>query len=170
MKILIKIFIFMLITNAYSDDAIKYIDINYIIKNSKIGVTFNKILEKKNNDILKDLEKQKVALDNKKEKITAQKNILDEKNYLDLVKEFQNDVNKFNILQNEKNNEFNNFRVKANNELLRVINPIITEYLDKNSVSILLQKDNIIFGNKDLDITQPIIEILNSRKIELKIN
>jgi Skp family chaperone for outer membrane proteins len=170
MKILIKIFIFLLITNAHSDDAIKYIDINYIIKNSKIGVTFNKILEKKNNDILKDLEKQKVALDNKKEKITAQKNILDEKNYLDLVKEFQNDVNKFNILQNEKNNEFNNFRVKANNELLRVINPIITEYLDKNSVSILLQKDNIIFGNKDLDITQPIIEILNSRKIELKIN
>jgi Skp family chaperone for outer membrane proteins len=170
MKILIKIFIFLLITNAHSDDAIKYIDINYIIKNSKIGVTFNKILEKKNNDILKDLEKQKVALDNKKEKITAQKNILDEKNYLDLVKEFQNDVNKFNILQNEKNNEFNNFRVKANNELLRVINPIITEYLDKNSVSILLQKDNIIFGNKNLDITQPIIEILNSRKIELKIN
>jgi Skp family chaperone for outer membrane proteins len=170
MKILIKIFIFLLITNAHSDDAIKYIDINYIIKNSKIGVTFNKILEKKNNDILKDLEKQKVALDNKKEIITAQKNILDEKNYLDLVKEFQNDVNKFNILQNEKNNEFNNFRVKANNELLRVINPIITEYLDKNSVSILLQKDNIIFGNKDLDITQPIIEILNSRKIELKIN
>ena len=170
MKILIKIFIFMLITNAYSDDAIKYIDINYIIKNSKIGVTFNKILEKQNNDILKDLEKQKVALDNKKEKITAQKNILDEKNYLELVKEFQNDVNKFNILQNEKNNEFNNFRVKANNELLRVINPIITEYLDKNSVSILLQKDNIIFGNNDLDITQPIIEILNSRKIELKIN
>jgi len=170
MKILIKIFIFMLITNAYSDDAIKYIDINYIIKNSKIGVTFNKILEKKNNDILKDLEKQKVALDNKKEKITAQKNILDEKNYLEDVKEFQNDVNKFNILQNEKNNEFNNFRVKANNELLRVINPIITEYLDKNSVSILLQKDNIIFGNKNLDITQPIIEILNSRKIELKIN
>ena len=47
MKILIKIFIFMLITNAYSDDVIKYIDINYIIKNSKIGVTFNKILEKK---------------------------------------------------------------------------------------------------------------------------
>jgi Skp family chaperone for outer membrane proteins len=170
MKILIKIFIFLLITNAHSDDAIKYIDINYIIKNSKIGVTFNKILEKKNNDILKDLEKQKVALDNKKEKITAQKNILDEKNYLELVKEFQNDVNKFNILQNEKNNEFNNFRVKANNELLRVINPIITEYLDKNSVSILLQKDNIIFGNKNLDITQPIIEILNSRKIELKIN
>jgi len=170
MKILIKIFIFMLITNAYSDDAIKYIDINYIIKNSKIGVTFNKILEKKNNDILKDLEKQKVALDNKKEKITAQKNILDEKNYLELVKEFQNDVNKFNILQNEKNDEFNNFRVKANNELLRVMNPIITEFLDKNSVSILLQKDNIIFGNKDLDITQAIIEILNSRKIELKIN
>ena len=170
MKILIKIFIFMLITNAYSDDGIKYIDINYIIKNSKIGVTFNKILEKKNNDILKDLEKQKVALDNKKEKITVQKNILDEKNYLELVKEFQNDVNKFNILQNEKNNEFNNFRVKANNELLRVINPIITEYLDKNSVSILLQKDNIIFGNKNLDITQPIIKILNSRKIELKIN
>lgn len=170
MKILIKIFIFMLITNAYSDDAIKYIDINYIINNSKIGVTFNKILEKKNNDILKDLEKQKVDLDNKKKKISAQKNILDEKNYLELVKEFQNDVNKFNILQNEKNNEFINFRVKANNELLTVINPIITEYLDKNSVSILLQKDNIIFGNKDLDITQPIIEILNSRKIELKIN
>jgi Skp family chaperone for outer membrane proteins len=68
MKILIKIFIFMLITNAYSDDTIKYIDMNYIIKNSKIGVTFNKILEKKNNDILKVLDKQKVDLDNKKEK------------------------------------------------------------------------------------------------------
>jgi len=57
--------------------------------------------------------------------------------------------------------ELNKFRMDKTKEILKVLNPIITEYVELKAISIVLPKKNIIVGKKNLDITNQIIKILN---------
>ena len=60
------IFFFLFVNVSYSSDTIRFVDINYLVNNSKIGVSLNKIIENKNNKTLNELDKIKNALDEKK--------------------------------------------------------------------------------------------------------
>ena len=50
------------------------------------------------------------------------------------------------------------------------MHPILTEYSSTNSISIVIQKKNIIIGKNELDITNDIMSILNKKikKVDLK--
>ena len=48
-------------------------------------------------------------------------------------------------------------------KLLLLINPILEEYSSKNSISILLQKRDIVIGNTNLDITLKILDLVNQK-------
>ena len=49
------------------------------------------------------------------------------------------------------------------------MNPIISNYVEQNSISVVIPKKMIIIGKKSLDITIPVIKILdkNIQKIKL---
>ena len=66
-------------------------------------------------------------------------------------------------------NEFNKLKVDNTNNLLKLINPILTKYSNKNKISIILQKKNLIIGKSELDITDEIIKIINNEIIDFKI-
>ena len=44
---------------------------------------------------------------------------------------------------------FNKFRINSKKKIIETLNPIITNYLKKESIQILLQKEQIIFGDKN---------------------
>jgi Skp family chaperone for outer membrane proteins len=170
MKIFHILILFTFFMNiSYAETSIKYIDINYIINNSKVGTKVNSVIETKNKKFVAELEKLKQELDKKKNKISEQKNVLEDNEYIKLVKEFEKEVNTFNELKRKKNVEFNNFSIEMKKRLLNELNPIIADYLKENSISILLQKDNIIFGDKEFDITNEFLEAVNSRKIKINL-
>ena len=66
------------------------------------------------------------------------------------------------------NNKFNEIKIKNTKKVLEILNPIIKKYVEKNEISIVLPKKNIIVGRKNLDITNVIIKILDGeiKKIE----
>ena len=47
------------------------------------------------------------------------------------------------------------------NNLFTKINPIIQDYMKKNSINILLESKNVFIGKKNLDITDDIIKEVN---------
>ena len=55
-------------------------------------------------------------------------------------------------------------------ELIRLIDPIIQKYSSDNSVSLILNKKDIILGLKNLDITNNIMSEVNKKitKIDIK--
>ena len=65
--------------------------------------------------------------------------------------------------------KFNQLKVENTNNLLKLINPILTKYSNKNKISIILQKKNLIIGKSELDITDEIIKIINNEIIDFKI-
>ena len=66
------------------------------------------------------------------------------------------------------NDKFNEIKIKNTKKVLEILNPIIKKYVEKNEISIVLPKKNIIVGRKNLDITNVIIKILDGeiKKIE----
>ncbi len=48
-------FLFLLVGTSYSNENIRFININYIVKNSEAGKTLNKIIEDKNKKIKSEL-------------------------------------------------------------------------------------------------------------------
>ena len=52
--------------------------------------------------------------------------------------------------------------------MLDLLNPLIKDYLQKESIQILLQKEKIIFGDEKLDITKEILATFNNKYKSIK--
>ena len=77
------------------------------------------------------------------------------------IKLFNQQVEKF---IKEKNKLINDFKIKKQKKIdsfFNSVNPIIQEYMKKNSIDILLEKKQLFIGNKTKDITADIIELIN---------
>ena len=54
-------------------------------------------------------------------------------------------------------------RIQNTKKILNLLNPIVTKYVEQQSISIVLPKKNIIVGKKNLDITNEILTLLNKQ-------
>ncbi|WP_440923386.1 OmpH family outer membrane protein [Candidatus Pelagibacter sp.] len=163
------VLIFFLFTGiSHSDDSIRFININYIVNNSDAGMSLNKIIKNKTKKIETELNDLAKNLENKKNKIVSQKNIIKKEEFDKLVKEYDKELKNFNDLRNNKKTDFENFRVKSKKKILDLLNPIITSFLKNKSIKILLQKEKIIFGDDNLDITKEILKIFNEKHKKIK--
>ena len=161
-------FIFLLTGISNANENIKFININYIVNNSEAGKALNKIIENKSKKITSELNDIGKKIENKKNKMISQKNILKKEEYEKLLKSYDEEVKKFNNIRKKKNEDFNKFRINSQKKILETLNPIITAFLKKESVQILLQKEQIIFGDKKLDITEQILKIFNDKHKKIK--
>ena len=165
----VKIFFIFLLTGiSNANENIKFININYIVNNSEAGKALNKIIENRGKKITSELNDMGKKIEIKKDKIISQKNILKKEEYEKLVKNYEDEVKNYNNIKLKKNEDFNKFRVNSQKKIIEALNPIITAFLKKESVQILLQKEQIIFGDNKLDITEQILKIFNEKHKKIK--
>ena len=79
------------------------------------------------------------------------------------------EVTKFNNNRRMINNDFKKLSIANTNELLKLINPILIKYSNDKSISLILNKKNVIVGKTELDITDEIIIRINSEIKQFKI-
>jgi len=53
---------------------------------------------------------------------------------------------------------------------LKELNPILADFSKKNNISIILRKKDLIIARSDLEITNQIIELVNSKVKKIKLN
>ena len=159
---------FLLFGFSSANETIKYVDINYIVNNSTSGKKLNQIIENRNKKIISELNDLGNELEIKKDKIVNQKNILKKDELDKLVKNYEIEVKKFEEIRKKKRDNFNKFSINSKKKIIDLLNPIITNYLQKESIQILLQKDKIIFGDDKLDITKEILKIFNEKHSKIK--
>ena len=153
---------------AIANENIRFININYIINNSEVGKSLNELIENKSKQIQTELKKISEKLEKDKNKIVNQKNVLKKEEFDELAKNYDDKVKKFNQTKKKRTAEFNQFRINSKKKIIDTLNPIITNFLKKESIQILLQKDKIIFGDEKLDITEEILDIFNKKHKKLK--
>ena len=170
MKFLFKVIsiFFLLFGISIANESIRYLDINYIVNNSTSGKKLNQIIENENKKIISELNDLGKKLEEKKNKIVNQKNILKKDELDKLVKNYEIEVKKFDEIRKKKRDVFNNFSINSKKKIIDLLNPLITNYLQKESIQILLQKDKIIFGDDKLDITKEILKIFNEKHSKIK--
>ena len=155
---------------ALSNNNIYFIDINFVMKNSLAGKSIIKELDeikKSSQNKFKKIEKN--LLDEEK-KIISKKNILNEQEYLKETELFKKKVEDYTSSRNKKINDISIMKSNSQKKLTEILTPILAEYAQKNSISYIIPKQNIIIGKSELDLTKIIIEILNSKikKINLQ--
>jgi outer membrane protein len=161
-KFIITIFFSLILCSpSYSDDKIAFIDIDYLIKNSEIG---KKVLLKINdldNKNVNSLKKKDTMLKNLETEIRNKKNIISDEAYNKEVISFRK---KLTDLNEEKNNlvkEFNAYKKKELQNIFDQISPIISNYMDKNSITIILDSKNIFMGKVNADLTKDMLTEIN---------
>jgi len=162
------IFFFLIFNISNANENIRFININYIINNSDAGKILNNLIEKKNKKFTNELNKIGKSLEEKKNKIISQKNILKKEEFEKLIKEYDVEVKDFNEKRKKKTNELSNLNANSKKKMLDLLNPLIKDYLQKESIQILLQKEKIIFGDEKLDITKEILKSFNSKHKSIK--
>ena len=71
---------------------------------------------------------------------------------------------------NKKNSDLNILKDNSTKVILKNINDILAEYSIENSISMIIEKKNIIIGKSDLNVTNEILDLLNKKitTVELK--
>ena len=170
-KFLIINFFLIIFTLSYADEQkIVYLNVDKIMQQSIAGKSIKKQLENLYN---KNLEKFKIndeLLKNKEKKLIAQKNILSQEDFQKELTSLRKEIINFQKEQVKARDDINKLRIGATNKLISQLSPILQEYAKNNSVSLILQKKNIVMGKKEIEITDEILEITNKEIKNIKIN
>jgi len=167
--LLIIFFIFFSKISLSHEKTIVYIDLNKIMNNSIAGKSITSQLEnnhKKNISKFKIIEEQ---LKKDESEIISQKNVITKEEFEKKIIDLRDKANKFRKERNDNINNLNNQRLEATSKMITLVRPILSEFSDKNSISLIIDKKNIIIGKTVLDITDDILKIIDEKigKIEL---
>ena len=168
-KIITFLLFFFYINPVLADKNIVYLDIQYIIDNSNLGKFYKtkiKIKQDNNNEILQSEQKK---LKEKEQEINNQKNILKKEELNKQFVEFNNLVVKYKELRKELNNSILKEKKNYSAEILRILNPLLTNYVENNNIHLVVDKKNILVGIKSLDITTTLLDTLNKETKERKL-
>ena len=162
--------IFLLFANqAYSEQKIAFINMDSVISTSKSGISILKQLTDLNNKNLKFLKDEEKKFKEKEKKLISQKNILSEADFKKKIVELRSEIKNYNQNRNKIINEFNELKIDNTNNFLKLINPILIKFSNEKGISIILQKKNLVVAKNELDITEEIINIINTEIKEFKI-
>ena len=167
---LIIIFFSLTINFLKADEKVFYIDIDYLMTNTVAG---KELLNKLKKEEELKINKFKLNDDNFKieeKKIFAKKNLISKEELNNELKTLQI---KFQKYRAEKIIEIDELKTKRNKNILtflNLINPIIEKYMTDNSIYMLIDKKNVFIANKDYDITNNLIELIDNqiKNVEIK--
>ena len=146
---------------AAANVKIAFIDLNFIINNSMAGTSIKTYLNDLSKEKNKDFEVIESEIKEDENELISKKNIIEESIYNQKVNEIRIRINDYKLERQNFNKNLNEKKIKFNNFLLEKLNPIISTYVEKNSITMVLPKKMIIIGKKDLDITKQILEALD---------
>ena len=155
---------------AIANEKIAFIDLNFIMNNSLAGASINTYIKDLSEEKNKEFKLTENKIKNDENELISKKNIIDESIYNKKVNEIKLRIKDYKLEIQKFNKNLNEKKIKYNNFLLEKLNPIISNYVEKNSITIVLPKKMVIVGKKDLDITKQIIKILNKSVEKINFN
>ena len=160
---IISIFILLFITqnNLYANQKIAYIDINFIMNNSNIGIQLLQKLEKTNKENLKTLNDKKKKILEQKNEIENTKNILSKEELRKKINTQNKSINELNKIKKDLSDKINLIKQKEMEKIIQKINPLLVNFMKQNSIEILLRKESIYLSQNANDVTKNVLELIN---------
>ena len=154
---------FIFLTSSYGQDRIVYLDLDNVVNNTSAGKSILDELEKSKKSALLEFEKKEKDLKKIEDEIKKQKNIISENELKKKLVEFRQKVKNFREEKQIVINEFNKKKKLEFENFFKKITPIIENYVNEKKIDIVLDKKNIFIASKQKNITQDIINLINSK-------
>ncbi len=158
---LIILILFLSLSNSFAQEKIAFVDLNFVYSNSKIGKKIIKEIENKRKNINKDFKEFQNKLEDEKEKLVAQKNVLAEDEFKKKLLELENNLKKYNEIISKKNKDLADYQIKSKNEFVNKLRSTLAKYAKDNSISMILRKEQLLIGENRLDVTNDILSLVN---------
>ena len=159
----ILIIFFSIISISKSSENIAYLDLDNIVKNTKAGKSIINKLKVSKDSALKKFEQKEKELKKVEEDINKQKNVLSKEELKNKILDFRKEIASFRKDREKLNNDLNIKRIQELEKFFKKITPIIAEYVEKKNIDIVLDKKNIFLANKNNDISNEIIKLINEK-------
>ena len=155
---------------ALANEKIAFIDLNFILNNSIAGKSINSFINDLSKEKNKDFEVIENEIKEDENELISKKNIIEESIYNQKVNEIRLRINNYKLERQKYNKSLNDKKIKYNKLLLEKLNPIISNYVEKNSITVVLSKKMIIIGKKNLDITSQVLDALDKSFQKINFN
>ena len=161
-----KIFVFLILNFFFSNITnsntnIAFLDVQYIIDKSNVGVQYKKKIDQKVKEIQSKLNNFESKIKKKEIEINDKKNILKKEEITLMINELNDDLKEYQILRKSLNEDLIKEKRLYSKKILEILNPLLTNYVETNNIKLVIEKKNILVGVKTLDITTQILEIFN---------
>ena len=166
MKYLVKFFVvtFLILICTYvsAEQKLAYLDMKFILNNSKAGKEAQDFLKNSLKESQKKFIEKEKELKKEEKDLLAKRTILTKEEYQKKTNELRKKVKDYQANRRKVLDKITEQRAKARKLLLEKLNPILDSYVKGNSISLVLNKNIIVAGGRaDLDITNIIVEKLN---------
>ncbi len=166
---IILIFSIILSEKAYSND-IYFIDFSKVMNQSKAGKKAQDSLKKDVINSNKKFNETAKKIKEEENKIISQKNVLSKEEYKKQADGLRKKVFNLNKEREKSLKDIAKKRRKAKDELFKKLTPILEKYMEEKNITVIIDKKNILMGNKKFEITAQIIEILNKELSSINLN
>ena len=156
------LFLFFYQGNLYSNDNIVYMDFNYVINNSNVGKKVLDVLNKQNKANIENLKSFQSKLKQEIDEINKLKNIASEEDIKKKISAHKVNAKEYDKLKIKLSNELNKKRNDEMNKLVKLINPLLENYMKDNSIDIVLNKEIVYFAKDQYDISKEILDLTNN--------
>ena len=169
-KIIYILLSFLISLPSLSNEKIVYLDVEKIMQESIAGKSIIKEIKKKRELSISQFKKTEKDIFEKEKKLISQKNVLNNEEFKKKLKDLRNDISNYQKNRNKVLNNIKRTRVKASTNLIKKLTPILESYSKEKSIRIIIQKKQIVMGNKEDDITSDILDLVNKKIKSIKID
>ena len=173
MKYIVKFFVvtFLLLisTHVLAEQKVTYLDIKFVLNNSKAGKGAQESLQKAFKENQKKFLDGENVLKQKERDLLEKKTILTKEEYKKQSEDLRKEVMEYQSQRRASLDKIAKQRATAKKMLLEKLDPILKAYIKENEISLVVDKKNVLMGNTDLDITDIIVEKLNKELPSLSI-
>ena len=174
MKYLVKFFVvtllFFVCTHTSAEEKIAFLDLKFVLNNSKAGEGAQNYLQKMFKDSQDKFSKTENELKKEEQDLLAKRKIMKQEDYKKKVDELRKKVITHQSQRRKVLEKISKQRADAKKQLLSELDPILKSYIEENGITIVLNKDNVVMGKNELNITEVIVKKLNKEFPSLKLN
>ncbi len=164
MKKIFLIFLIFFYSNlSLAAEGVYLVDIDVVLNKSNYGKSIVNKLKKKNSENILEIENDERQLKKIEEEINNVKNIISEDELNKRVSELKKKIITYREKKDLKFKEYNSFKNSELEVFFKKITPYIEEFMEINSIKIIIEKKNIFIAKANYDITDALIEFLNTK-------
>ena len=157
------VIIFLSITSTCFAQNIAYANLDKILKTSNVGKQIISYFDKKNQEIIKELNDKEKIIREKEKSLISQKNILQEDDYKKKIEIMKKEIAEYNRNSNEYSRLIEEEKDKVSKSFLVEINKVLSDYAEENEIDMIFSSSQMLIGKSSLDVTEDILKNVNKK-------